>query len=222
MKQEDIFYEAAAISSYLVYAFALLHRSYLHMFNGSALAQSASPKVLELKNEIFAYANTNEESLRSQMEEIEQWFENHHLLFKQDGQLLGIEKERPYSKELISDPDIVNYFSENEFVTGISHPVNSDVITFCVGGFGNVTSGISLGFYHSPDDSPKWIDSEQLRPYGLDTGEYMNYPMLPDGDDWIPDKALIAPDNDPDDLLRSYVLYTERICEHFFYYESSY
>lgn len=192
------------------------------LLNGSALAQSASPKVLELKDEIFAYVSTNEESLRSQMEEIEQWFENYHSLFKLDGQLLGIQKERSSYKELISDPDIVSYFSENELVTDISHPVNSDVITFYVGGFGNVTSDISLGFYYSPDDNPKWIDSEQLRPYGRKTGEYMNYPMLPDGDGWIPDKALITPDNDPDDLLCSYVLYTERICENFFYYESSY
>lgn len=192
------------------------------LFNGSALAQSASPKVLELKDKIFAYVSTNEESLRSQLEEIAQWLENYHSLFRQDGQLRGTEKEWPYDNELIFAPDIVSYFSENEFIHSIDCHVNSDIVAFYVGGFGNVTSDISLGFYYSPDDNPKWIDSEQLRPYGRKTGEYMNYPMLPDGDGWIPDKALITPDNDPDDLLRSYVLYTERICKNFFYYESSY
>ena len=139
-----------------------------------------------------------------------------------DDQLIGFGVEWPYSKEIISEIETVDYFNENEFIGAISYPVNSDIVVFYVGGFGIVTSDIEMGFYYSPDDNPKWINSEQLRPFGLETGQYLSFPMIPEGDGWVPDMNLITSDNDPESLLDSYLLYTERICENFFYYESSY
>lgn len=189
---------------------------------GDAFAVSAGPKCVELREAIFSYVGTNEEQLRSQLEEIKQWKERYYWLGHLDDQLIGFGVEWPYSKEIISEIEIVDYFNENEFIGAISYPVNSDIVVFYVGGFGIVTSDIEMGFYYSPDDNPKWINSEQLRPFGLETGQYLSFPMIPEGDGWVPDMNLITSDNDPESLLDSYLLYTERICENFFYYESSY
>ena len=191
-------------------------------FFSSALAANNSPKRIETREAIISYVSTNEAQLRSQLEEINQWREEYLLLSHVDEQLIGFGTEWPYSGEIIPETAIVDYFNENEFIDSINFPVNSDVIVFEVDGVGMVTSSVSMGFYYSPDDMPKWIDSEQMRPFGVETGQYMNFPMISEGDGWIPDKDLITPDNDPESLLRSYTLYTERICENFFYYESSY
>ena len=187
-----------------------------------AFAVSMSPKCVALREDIFSYVSINEEQLRSQLEEIKQWEERYYWLGHLDDQLIGFGVDWPYSKEIIPEIEIVDYFSENEFIGEISYPVNSDVVVFYVGGMGIVTSDIEMGFYYSPDDNPKWINSEQLRPFGVKTGQYMNFPLIPEGDGWVPDRDLITTDNDPESLLSGYSLYTERICENFFYYESSY
>lgn len=192
------------------------------LFSTNAFAESISPKCADIKENIFSYVTINEEKIRSQLEEIKQWEEKYYLLAREDEQLIGFGIEWPYSGEIISEIAIVGYFNENAFINSISYPVNSDVVVFYVGGVGMVTSDIEMGFYYSPDDNPKWINSEQLRPFGVETGQYMNFPMIPEGDGCIPDKDLITTDNDPEFLLSSYSLYTERICENFFYYQSSY
>ena len=131
---------------------------------------------------------------------------------------MGEVLEWPYSIEPVIDNDILNFFSENEWLQTLCFPVNSDIIVFDVDGLGLAPSSITMGFYFSPEDQPAWIDSEQLRPYGLKTGQYMNYPMLQEGNGWVPDKSVL--DAEEDSILETYVLYTERICENFFYFES--
>jgi len=192
------------------------------LFFSDAFAESINPKCIDLKEAIFSYVSINEERLRSQLEEIKQWKERYYLLTHLDEQLVGFRTKWPYSAEVISEIEIVDYFNENGFISDIKYPVNSDIIVFYVDGFGMVTSSVDMGFYYSPDDNPKWIDSEQLRPFGVETGQYINFPMIPEGDGWVPDMDLITTDNDPESLLRTYSLYTERVCENFFYYQSGY
>lgn len=191
------------------------------LFCNCAFAKSASPKAIALRDDIFSYVNENEGLLRTQMEEIAQWSKNYYMLIDQDDQINGISADG-FNRTVVSDSRVADFFEEHEFINEITYPVNSDVVVFYVSGVGIVTSDIELGFYYSPDDTPQWINSEQLLPFHFKTGKYNSAAMLSDEYGWTPDKSILDFEDDADSKLDGYILYTERICENFFYYESSY
>ena len=188
---------------------------------GTASAQEEPlPHLASLKNDIVTYVENNYEALPSQMNEIKEWSTKYYLLAREDGQLIGLLTGASHDKVLVSEPEILDYFDNNNCVFSVSFPENSELIVFCFGGFGNVTASVDLGFYYTPDDSPAWIDSDMLFRYGNDSGRYMYSPMIPEDDGWMPDKSIVAEEDMS--FLDDYYLYTERICEHFFYYKSGY
>ena len=191
-------------------------------FNSLAdlIVLAPSRKQDESKASIFAEVTDNRDALIEEMNTVESWSEEYYLLYKDADWVKGHEVEYPYNREFVLDDDVNLFFAENSLVDTISYPVNSDIIVFETDGVGNVTASVTMGFYYSPQDKPAWINSEQLIIFPLETGKYMDYPMIQDGDGWVPDTSVLDPEDEMDRLLRSYNLYTERICENFFYYES--
>lgn len=203
--------------------------------NSTSEFSIAHPSVtVPIKEKISSYVKDNKDSLMNAMDEVEAWSEKYYLVFKDERQILGDDGQIvgddgqivgdiilwPYSREYVSDDSILSFFAENDIIYGVDFPANGDVVVFETDGIGMVMSSVEMGFYFSPEDKPEWINSEQLRPFGIATGEYMNYPMIPKGNGWVPDVSVLDPEKDS--LLRKYQLYTERICENFFYFESSY
>lgn len=189
--------------------------------SGNAFAMTEPlPHLASLKNDIISYVDSNQEWLCSHMNEIKEWSSKYHLLVREDGLLYGLLNDPLHSDEQVTNSEILDFFDNNSSVFSISFPESSELIVFCFGGFGNVSSSVDLGFYYSPDDSPAWIDSGMLLRYGNDSGKYLHYPMISDGEGWMPDKSVL---NEEDmSFLSDYYLYTERICENFFYYKSGY
>lgn len=185
-------------------------------FHNTALA-SGYEEVLE---SIASYVVENRDALIEDMNTVESWSEEYYLLYKEADWVKGHEVEYPYNREFVLDDDVNLFFAENSLVDTISYPVNSDIIVFETDGVGNVTASVTMGFYYSPQDKPAWVKSEQLIIFPLQTGKYMDYPMIQDGDGWVPDTSVLDPEDEEDKFLRNYILYTERICENFFYYES--
>lgn len=180
----------------------------------------------DVRDQIVSYLLENRDTLLENMSEVERWSERYHLLAvrKNDGGLIeGKIVSYPYSWESVTDDSVNRFFTENEIVFRIQYPVNSDIIVFETAGVGYVTSSMGTGFYYSPQDTPAWINSEQLLPMGLKTGKYMDYPMIQDGDGWAADTSVLKPyDADDQLLLKGYGLYTDQICVNFFYFESWY
>ena len=172
------------------------------------------------KEIIFSYVNDNRESLLSSMEEIESWSQKYYILFSDGGRIEGGIVEWPYNRQYVIEDSISKFFGENVLIHNINFPANSDLVVFETKGMGMVSSSVDMGFYFSLQDKPAWINSEQLKPYGIETGQYLEYPMIQEGNGWVPDTSVLDPENDV--LLKSYGLYTERICENFFYFESWY
>lgn len=185
-------------------------------FHNTALA-SGYEEVLE---SIASYVVENRDALIEDMNTVESWSEEYYLLYKDADWVKGHEVEYPYNREFVLDDAVNLFFAENSLVDKISYPVNSDIIVFETDGVGNVTASVTMGFYYSPQDKPAWVKSEQLIIFPLQTGKYMDYPMIQDGDGWVPDTSVLDPEDEEDKFLRNYILYTERICENFFYYES--
>ena len=199
----------------------LLMVSILAIFHDIGYVHTDKTNERKVCEEVFSYVEANRESLINSMSEIESWFERYYLLYEEDGQVKGCTFEWPYDIEYVSDYTIGRYFAENDWLICLTLPVNSDIVVFeTIYGRGMVTDSIDIGFYYSPQDKPAWINSEQLKPIGLNTGQYTYYPMIPEGNGWVPDTSVL--DAVDDSLLKSYGLYTERICENFFYYESWY
>ena len=185
-------------------------------FHNTALA-SGYEEVLE---SIASYVVENRDALIEDMNTVESWSEEYYLLYKEADWVKGHEVEYPYNREFVLDDDVNLFFAENSLVDTISYPVNSDIIVFETDGVGNVTASVTMGFYYSPQDKPAWVKSEQLIIFPLQTGKYMDYTMIQDGDVWVPDTSVLDPEDEEYKFLRNYILYTERICENFFYYES--
>lgn len=169
-----------------------------------------------LRKEIALYVNENKEYLVGIMGEVDSWSEQYYNLFVDDGSVGGNIVQYPYNNVLIVDNDILDFFHKNSQLYGINYPVNSDVLVFYV----KTAAAYDVGFYYSPNDKPAWISSEQLIVYPNKTGQYMNYPFISKGDGWVPDKSVL--NSEDIRFLKNYELYTERICENFFYFESWY
>ena len=194
-------------------------------FFADLIVLAPSRKQEESKASIFAEVTDNRDALIEDMNTVESWSEEYYLLVKNADWVEGFLVDSPYkgypfNTEFVSDEDVTLFFTENSLVDAISYPVNSDIIVFETDGMGNVTASVTWGFYYSPQDKPAWVESEQLIVFPQQTGKYMDYPMIQDGDGWVPDTSVLDPEDEEDRLLRSYDLYTERICENFFYYES--
>lgn len=176
----------------------------------------------ETRMDISSYLAENRDALLGKMEKIRGWSDSYYLLHREDERIFGHRVEWPYAREEVSNAEILAFFAENSLINEIAYPANSSIIKFYVTGFGMVSASTSIGFYYSPEDAPAWIDSEQLVIYSMETGRYMDYPLLPQGDGWIADTSVLDFEDENDSFLEDYGLYTERLCENFFYYESSY
>lgn len=172
------------------------------------------------KNDIYSYVEINGMPLVAQVENVYKWKDRYHRLLREDDLVIGDAIDLTYNRKIVFEPEIVKFFEENEMILSIDYPANSNIIVFEVDGMGIVPSSIEMGFYYSPDDCPAWINSEQLISSDCETGKYMEYPMLPDGNGWVPDKSVL--NSDDGSFLEGYGLYTERICEKIYYYESWY
>lgn len=187
---------------------------------GETIEQSMlGNKHIEQKQEVFSYVTANQRSLLEVAKEIVNWADSYHYFAKHGERIIAGVKERPYGKVDISDEKVVGFFEDGR-IKMISFPVEDEIVVFETAGLGTVTSSITLGFYYSPEDRPVWVSSEQLRHVSNVTGEYLYYPMLKEGNGWIPDTSVL--DFQKDDMLSGYGSYSERICEGFFYFESWY
>lgn len=172
------------------------------------------------KERVFSCVAEKKDVLLEAKEQIESWSDQYYSLFTDEDRIKGAVIQWPCENEIVMREDILRFFAENSWLRGISYPVNSGIIVFETDGKGIAPSSIETGFYYSPSDKPAWINSEQLKHFSLNTGRYNHSPMIPEGAGWIPDKSIIDPEENS--FLRDYELYTERICENFFYYESGY
>lgn len=176
----------------------------------------------ETKENISSYLTENRDALLGEAENILGWSDAYYLLHRDGDRIFGHRVEWPYAWEEVRNDKILAFFAENNLIAEIAYPVNSGIIQFYVNGFGMVSASTNIGFYYAPKDMPAWIDSEQLVIYSMKTGRYMDYPLLPQGDGWIADTSVLDFADENDSFLEDYALYTERLCENFFYYESSY
>lgn len=171
------------------------------------------------KEEVVTYVENNKAFLSEVVKELSNWYDTYYYFARNGVQVRAEYRGWPYERTRIVDEKVLRIF-EDQCIEAIYFPLKDELVVFNTGGLGNVTASISFGFYYSPHDKPVWVDSEQLKTLPFTTGEYLYYPMLQEGDGWIPDTSVL--DAEKDDLLRGYGSYSERIFENFFYYESWY
>lgn len=97
------------------------------------------------------------------------------------------------------------------------------VVAFEQGCIGMGPSSVPYGFYYSPQDVPLWINNGYWADGGDMSGaiaaRYLTYPMIREGDGWIPDRSALT-DADPDMLKSRYYLYTTALEPHWYYFEA--
>lgn len=168
-----------------------------------------------VRNNIYDYFEYNKSRLTKAIDVLDSFPSQTEIIRKNDetGKICAEIKWEDYVYEIVpvNQSEILSLFENDSDMEIIFD--EDEVICFEFWMIENEESVGHQGFYYSPSGMPKWVRLKEK-----DKEKYFDGSFNSVGNGMEADLSCVS-DQDREDSMRSYSLYTERITDNFFYYK---